>query len=64
MNYKGILNSSVARAISVHLEPHQGIGTDTRAVRKRKKNHLTNIHFLTSLDGPRILQLKFNVAAG
>ena len=29
MNYKGILNSLVARAISVRLEPHQGVVTES-----------------------------------
>ena len=34
MNYIGILNSLVARAISVNLEPHQGIRAESRGVRK------------------------------
>ena len=36
MIYQGILNSSVAIAMSVHLEPHQGIGTKSQDIRNEE----------------------------
>ena len=36
MSSVGIMNSSVARAISVYFQPHQGIGIESWGVRNLK----------------------------
>ena len=54
MNYTGVMNILVARSISEHLEPHQCIGPESRGAKNRKYHDSTNIHFLTSLEGPMI----------
>ena len=59
MNYIEILNSSVARAISVHLKPQEGRGTGSCVFRKGNYHHLTNIHLLTSSDSPMRLVYNF-----